>query len=73
MLRGTTTFTCDKCGHKFKGPDFEFHAMVWTTPQPCPKCGSYHTYPKQLFGLNKIWYTKIWEYMDKTGNSGDEQ
>lgn len=64
MLRGKTTFTCDECGNKFEGPDIEWAATVYTVPQPCPKCGSRHTYPKSLFGLNKTMYKKIWESMD---------
>lgn len=40
MLRGTTTFKCDACGHVFEGLDIEDNATVYTMPQPCPKCGA---------------------------------
>lgn len=61
MLRGTTTFTCDKCGNKFTALDLEWNATTLSMPQPCPECGSRHTYPRSLFGLNKSQYKKIWE------------
>lgn len=65
MLRGFTNFTCDKCGNKFMGPDMEFSATIWTCPVRCPKCGSKHTYPRTLFGANKVFYKKIWAFLDK--------
>ena len=61
MLRGTTTFTCDKCGNKFEAPNMEYMAVALTMPQPCPECGSRHTYPKRFFGLNKAQYIAIWD------------
>ena len=65
MYRGVTTFTCDECNNKFMVPDFEFMATVFTAPQPYPRCGSKHTYPRNLFGLNRFLYKKIWETIDK--------
>ena len=46
MLRGFTKFKCPKCGETFKGPDFEWHATVWTAPLTCPKCGCKECLPK---------------------------
>ena len=65
MYRGVTTFTCGECNNKFRGPDFEFMATIFTTPQPCPRCGSKHTYPRNLFSLNRSLHKKIWETIDK--------
>ena len=65
MLRGITTFVCDNCGNKFKGMDIEWMATILSQPMKCPQCGSYHTRPSSLFGLNKSVYKKIWEQMDE--------
>jgi DNA-directed RNA polymerase subunit RPC12/RpoP len=65
MLRGTRLFVCDNCGHKFKGMDIEWNATVMSQPQRCPECGSYHTYPKSIFGFNKFFYRDIWKFMDE--------
>lgn len=67
MLRGMTTFVCDKCGHKFKGMDIEWRATAFSQPQKCPKCGSMHTRPAGLFSsLNKLTYRMIWKELDKS-------
>ena len=58
MLRGTTTFKCRKCGNKFKAPDFELMATVWTQPQPCPECGG-QGLPDGLFGYYNPIYRHI--------------
>lgn len=66
MFRGMTTFVCDNCGHKFKGMDMEWNATVFSIPQKCPECGSYHTMPDRFLGfLNKPGYRSIWKQMDK--------
>lgn len=66
MLRGITTFKCTQCGHTFKAPDFEYMAMVYSTPQKCPKCGSIRTRPAGLFGkLTEGVYRRIWKRMEK--------
>lgn len=65
MIRGTKTFVCDDCGHKFKGMDIEWCATALSQPLRCPKCGSYHTCPNSFLGLNKIIYRNIWKQMDE--------
>ena len=65
MLRGTTTFVCDKCGHKFEGMDIELNATILSQPLKCPNCGSYHTCPGSLSWLNKKIYKNIWKRMDE--------
>ena len=74
MFRGMTKFTCDDCGNKFMGMDFEWRCIVYTAPVKCPKCGSMHTYPSSyniafplggLFGLKKSFYRKIWKLLDE--------
>ena len=65
MIRGKTTFKCDNCGNEFIGIDAELAATVFTAPVKCPKCGSIRTYPPGLFGLNKMFYKKIWGAMEK--------
>lgn len=65
MFRGYIKFTCDDCGNKFWGPDIEYMATVWSWPQPCPKCGSKHTYPRSFLGLNKGLYKNIWKSIEK--------
>lgn len=39
MIRGTTTFKCPVCGHKFIAPDIELGATAYSQPMTCPKCG----------------------------------
>ena len=65
MIRGTKTFVCDDCGHKFKEMDIEWCATALSQPLKCPNCGSYHTCPDSFLGLNKIIYRNIWKQMDK--------
>ena len=66
MLRGTTKFKCDDCGHTFKAFDIELAATVYSQPMPCPKCGSRHTMPKSLlYFMEKGAYRKIWEEMER--------
>lgn len=64
MFRGITTFVCDKCGHKFKGLDVEWNATIFSAPQRCPNCGSFHTSPGGG-GLFRYFYKRIWASMDK--------
>lgn len=68
MLRGKTTFVCDNCRHKFKAMDIEWRATAFSQPMRCPKCGSMHTRPASLLGLNKIVYREIWKMMDQSMN-----
>lgn len=65
MLRGMTTFVCDNCGHKFKAPDIEWQATAMSQPMKCPQCGSWHTRPASLLGMNKPVYRQIWKQMDE--------
>lgn len=65
MLRGVTTFRCTQCGAKFPAPDIEYMATVYSTPQKCPKCGSWRTRPVSLLGkLKEEAYREIWERME---------
>ena len=67
MLRGIITFKCTKCGNKFKAPDFEYMATIFSVPQPCPKCGSMRTRPAS-FLLGKLKdkaYEPIWKNMEE--------
>lgn len=68
MLRGMTTFVCDKCGHKFKGMDIEWRATAFSQPLKCPNCGSMHTCPASILGINKVMYRPIWKELDKTNH-----
>lgn len=69
MLRGMTTFVCDNCGHKFKAMDIEWQATALSQPMRCPQCGSWHTLPSSLFGLNKSVYRQIWKQRDESHNA----
>jgi DNA-directed RNA polymerase subunit RPC12/RpoP len=73
MLRGKRIFVCDECGHKFWGMDFEWNATTLSQPLKCPKCGSWHTRPVSIFGLNKSIYKEIWKQMDKIRNADDDK
>lgn len=64
MIRGTKTFVCDDCGHKFKGMDIEWCATALSQPMKCPNCGSYHTCPDSFLGLNKIY---LQEHLEADG------
>ena len=62
MIRGKKKFKCDDCGHVFEALDIEWQATAYSTPMPCPKCGSHHTMPKSLLGfVDKGAYRRIWE------------
>lgn len=66
MYRGFALFKCTQCGEKFKAPDIEYAATVYSMPQPCPKCGSIRTRPISLFGkVTEEVYRGIWERMEK--------
>lgn len=70
MVRGIIEFKCDKCGHHFKDLDVEWCATVFSTPMPCPNCGSSHTYPSR-FGIGRInrgIYADIWKSMEEINN-----
>ena len=70
MVRGTTRFKCNECGHKFTGMDMEWNTTIYTAPVRCPQCGSMHTYPAGMtnwfgaFGPTPI-YRNIWKTMDE--------
>ncbi len=51
MYRGIIKFVCNDCGNKFKAPDIEWNATVYSVPQPCPKCGGMHTKPARFFNF----------------------
>ena len=70
MFRDTSIFICDNCEHIFKALDIEYNCMALSTPQKCPKCGSYHTMPvNDLDFPVKTIYEGIWEKQDKTSNN----
>jgi DNA-directed RNA polymerase subunit RPC12/RpoP len=73
MLRGMRTFVCDDCGHKFNGMDFEWNGTAMSQPLRCPKCGSWHTRPNCLLGLNKGQYVKIWKQTDEIHNADNKK
>lgn len=65
MLRGMTTFKCTCCGKRFRAPDIEYAATVYSMPQPCPHCGSVRTRPAGLFSwLQEGVYRGIWKRME---------
>lgn len=68
MLRGTSIFTCDQCGNVFMALDIEYNCMVYSVPQKCPKCGSYHTMPGRGNNINRFIYESIWKQQDEAGN-----
>ncbi len=45
--------------------DIELCATIFSQPMPCPQCGSYHTSPWSLFGINKVAYRQIWAQIDR--------
>lgn len=45
MIRGTTLFICTECKKVFLAPDVEYHAMAFSVPMPCERCGSKRTMP----------------------------
>ena len=65
MIRGTILFKCTECGNRFKAPDIEYDATIYSLPQPCPKCGSKRTRPSGLKGMMQtVVYKKIWDSME---------
>lgn len=69
MLRGTSIFICDNCGHKFKALDIEYNCTALSAPQECPKCCSYRTMPENdLEFPGKSIYEDIWRKQSRTGN-----
>lgn len=66
MIWGTTEFRCSKCNKVFTAPDAEYCASVFSTPMPCPRCGSIRTMPllAYLNPFNISIYRKIWETME---------
>lgn len=73
MFRGITTFKCTKCGKKFKAPDIELAATVYSVPQRCPHCGSIRTRPVNIFPFN-LWddavYKNVWNRMEERNPCG---
>lgn len=39
MLRGFVNAKCPHCGHRFKAPDIERSATIFSEPVNCPNCG----------------------------------
>ncbi len=62
MLRGKNIFRCTKCHKVFFILDIEWQATRFSTPVPCPKCGSKNTLPLLA---SKGEYERIWETMVK--------
>lgn len=66
MVRGITLMKCTECGKRFKAPDIEWHATIYSAPCKCPKCGSIRTRPSHLVDpfVSTKSYEKIWEQME---------
>lgn len=60
MIRGITTFKCEKCGHTFVGPDIEWHASAATAPLKCPKCG------KTAYAIHQSWLKALYNLWNKS-------
>ena len=73
MYRGIIKFVCNDCGNKFKAPDIEWLATIYSVPQPCPKCGGMHTRPDRclnILGLSDYFiYKRLWKEIDKNKRS----
>ena len=69
MYRGTIKFVCNDCGNKFKAPDIEWLATIYSVPQPCPKCGGMHTRPDRCFKSDYFIYKCLWKEIDKNKRS----
>lgn len=73
MYRGIIKFVCNDCGNKFKAPDIEWEATIYSIPQPCPKCGGMHTRPVRFFNflslLDYFTYKRLWKEIDKNKRS----
>lgn len=67
MIWGTTKFRCSKCNKIFIAPNAEYCASVFSTPVPCPRCGSIRTMPLYAYlnPFNISVYKKIWETMEE--------
>lgn len=69
MYRGIIKFVCNDCGNKFKAPDIEWGATIYSVPQPCPKCGGMHTKPAWFFNFlslpENFTYKRLWKEIDK--------
>ena len=69
MYRGIIKFVCNDCGKKFKAPDIEWNATVYSVPQPCPKCGGMDTKPARFFNflslLENFTCKRLWKEIDK--------
>ena len=61
MVRGTSKFVCEDCGHKFIAPDIKFMDSALAAPQRCPVCRNMRTRPTFFLGLNRWLYEKIWD------------
>lgn len=64
MIRGITTFKCHECGKRFKAPDMELNGTVLSVPQPCPVCGSRHSYPAINVLSGPRLYRDVWKKLD---------
>ncbi len=40
MVRGKTFFKCPHCGRVFRDWDIEYCCTIYSTPMPCPDCGT---------------------------------
>ena len=73
MVRVIIKFVCNDCGNKFKAPDIEWLATIYSVPQPCPKCGGMHTRPDRclnILGLSDYFiYKRLWKEIDKNKRS----
>lgn len=69
MYRGTKTFICTKCGHKFKAMDIELMATIYSAPQTCPECRSIRTRPVSFTPhIDNMVYKVIWNKLEKDLN-----
>ena len=68
MIRGITLMKCTECGKRFRAPDIELCATIYSQPCQCPKCGSIRTRPSHLANpfVSKKFYEKAWESIENT-------
>ena len=64
MIRGIVEFSCKECGLKFKAPDIEYRCTAFSTPMPCPYCGSMCEYDHCAEVVRQLE-----EYMEKLKSS----
>ncbi len=64
MLKGKSIFRCTECGKIFIGKNIEYHATIYSCPQPCKRCGGIRTLPV-LHTIFISVYEKLWEDMKK--------